>query len=170
MLSPAITADDAADDREHAAAGPARDDLARLLAEPAAWPTTWPSSALSKSATCGPNLGRSSGSMKPVVADRWRRRSSATSSAGPVGRRALRWRCASVTASPGGGRDVDADLRAPSPRMPGSSRNAISPREARSSIAVVRARRDVPPSMTIAPEAAVRSGGGAGMRIDGSSR
>ena len=55
-------------------------------------------------------------------------------------------------------------------RMPFSSRNATRPRLARSSIAVVSARRDVEPSMTIAPDAAVRSGGGAGMRIDGSSR
>ena len=68
------------------------------------------------------------------------------------------------------GRDVDADLLATAEQAAASSRNAIRPRDARSSIAVVSARRDVPPSMTIAPDAAVRSGGGAGIRIDGSSR
>ncbi len=37
-------------------------------------------------------------------------------------------------------------------------------------MAVVSARRDVLPSMIIAPDAAVRSGGGAGISTDGSSR
>ena len=37
-------------------------------------------------------------------------------------------------------------------------------------MAVVSARREVAPSMIIAPDAAVRSGGGAGIRTDGSSR
>jgi hypothetical protein len=37
-------------------------------------------------------------------------------------------------------------------------------------MAVVNARREVRPSITAAPDAAVRPGGGAGINTDGSSR
>ena len=53
------------------------------------------------------------------------------------------------------------------PKVCGSGRNASSSRLARSSIAVVRVWRDDWPSKTSAPAGAVRSGGGAGMRIEG---
>ena len=65
----------------------------------------------------------------------------ATASAGPIGRRALRARCASSTASPAAG-SVSMPTLVDSPSRPLSSRNAIRPRDARSSIAVVKARRD----------------------------
>ena len=63
--------------------------------------------------------------------------------------------------------DVDVEL--------GGSRlvelaEAISPRPARSTSAVVKARRVARPSMTTAAAAGVRPGGGAGMRIEASSR
>ena len=68
----------------------------------------------------------------------------ASSSAGPVGPARLRARCASISASPARRGHVDADLVAARPRNPPSSwRKAIRPREARSSMAVVRARREV---------------------------
>ena len=113
-------------------------------------------------------MGRSSGVMKSPSSPtaRPRRAISAASSAGPIGRREFRARCASTTASPGSGLMSTPTFLLDS-RPPGSSRKASRPRDARSSIAVVSARREVPPSMIIAPDAAVRSGGGAGMWIDG---
>ena len=134
--------------------------------------TTCFSSALSNSPTDEPNSGSSSDEMKsplpvpPSPRSLW----SATSSAGPIGRRALSARRPSSTWSPRAG-SVWMPTFLDVPRIPPpSSWNVISPRLARSSIAVVRARREVRPSMTIAPDAAVRSAGGAGIRIDGSSR
>ena len=91
---------------------------------------------------------------------------SATSSAGPIGPAALRARCASSDRVAARRLDVDADLvrseQRPSPRG-----TRCSPRLARSSIAVVSARRDVRRPSPSRRTRAVRSGGGAGMRIEG---
>jgi len=134
-------------------------------------PTTCASRARSKAATFSPNLGTSSGSIYepselPPIA---RRSRNASSSAGPIGRRAFRarWASSSAPARPG---TTSIPTFLPMPSRPLSWWNEIRPRLARSSIAVVNARRDVPPSITTAPAAAVSSGGGAGISTDGSSR
>ena len=152
---------------------PAQREIALLGASPnQPRATTCFSSALSNSATEVPNWGRSSDEMKsalplpPRLRSLWR----ATSSAGPIGRRAFSARRASSTWSPRGGSTWMPTFFEVPRIPPPSSWNEIRPRLARSSIAVVSARRDVPPSMTMAPDAAVRSAGGAGTWIDGSSR
>ena len=63
----------------------------------------------------------------------------------------------------------DVDGRAPG-RSPSSERKLISPRAARSTMAVVSACRLARPSMMTAAAAGDMPGGGAGMRMESSSR
>ena len=151
------------------------DDLARLLAEPAAVDDVVLERRVEVADLATRTWAGPSGADEPPsspVAERSRACVSASSSAGPIGRRALR-------------RALRLDLRVarvrarcrcrPSCRRVRAARPR--PRGTRSG----RARRGRaspwsapvatwPPSMTIAPDAAVRSGGGAGIRTDGSSR
>ena len=170
-VEPGEEGDAAGDDREHALAGPATDDLARLLDHPALLhdvrlelgverrrPTcrTW----AGRRPRCSPRPCRAELTqlLERVLlggADRSAR----------VERSPRLLDRVAASAVP-----TSMPTLLDSPSSPRSSRNEIRPRDARSSIAVVSARRDVPPSMTNAPDAAVRSGGGAGMRIEGSSR
>ena len=146
--------DHAQADRERAAPDPAADDLAGGAPTIQPRSTTCCSSALSNVGDRGAELGQVVG--LDVVAPC--RRACAGAAARPPrparsGAASSATRCASSTGSPGGG-FVSMPTFFDSPSMPSSSRKAIWPRLARSSIAVVSARRDVPPSMTKAPEAA----------------
>ncbi len=81
--------------------------------------TTCLSSAVSKAATSEPNLGRSSGLMKPssgrAIALSF---VNATFSAGPIGRRAFSRRCASTSGSPAPGETSMPTFLPPRPRKP----------------------------------------------------
>ena len=138
--------DDASDDREDALAGPARDDLARLLDQPAAVDDV----LLERLVEVGdgrPELGQVVG--RDVVAVLADRQLAQLPSATPRPGRSAAARCARA-APPRprrrvGGLDVDADLLATSRAGRRSSRNAIRPatrdRASRSSARAATCRR-----------------------------
>ena len=101
----------------------------------------------------------------------WRSRPSRNSVPSSIGRLRARLRRASSTGSSVVASNVRIDscvLFAISPVC--SASNSMRPRDARSRLAVVSARRVDWPSRMTAPAAGVRPTGGAGMWIDGSSR